>query len=103
MTLWLAVAQDNGGMWHRLGEGLSLMVVGMLVVFVALCLTATVIVCLNRIFTSDAATSSTESDKPSTGGALDRDAHLRVVLAAAASVVAAQRVRIVKINSAKPT
>ncbi len=103
MTVWLAMAQDGGGMWQRLGEGLSLMVVGMLVVFVALCLTATVIVCLNRIFASDDTTAGVESGKHGASGALDRDAHLRVVLAAAASVVASRRVRIVRINSSKST
>jgi len=99
MMVLLTLAQAAGRL-SRLYEAATLMVVGMLVVFGALCLTAGAIALLNRCLGGqEEPESQPGSNAP--GSKAQQDAHLRVVLAAAASVAVGRAVRVDKIVPVK--
>ena len=87
----------------RLGQGVALMVVGMLVVFCALCLVAGTIALLNRFlgFKSHHGQQTTPVGATGLNQAPDSDARLRVVLAAAAAVAVGRAVRVHRVAPSK--
>ncbi len=99
----LLLAAKHLDLSQRLEEALTLTVVGMLVVFTALCLTAIAIVLLKKLVGQDAATSARTPSRtaPAEGDGIE-DAHLKVVLAAAAATALGRQVRINKITPAHP-
>lgn len=92
----LFVLQAVGSMQSRLYEALGLAVVGMLVVFVALSVTAVTIVLLNRLIGSVA---PRQADRAGHGGV--EDATLKIVIAAAAATALGREVSITRIQSGK--
>lgn len=92
----LFVSQAGVGLSERLYESLTLAVVGMLVVFCALSVTALAIVLLNRLFGS---VDTRQTAREESGGI--EDARLKVVIAAAATVALGREVSITRIRSAK--
>lgn len=101
----LLIAQQTVDLWSRLREGGVLMVVGMLVVFSALCLTAGAIAVLNRLLGQeqilDRQQQPSSASASPLGESAEQDARLRVVLAAAAAVVVGQAVRVDRIAPVK--
>jgi len=92
----LFVSQVGMGLSERLYEGLVLSIVGMLVVFCALSVTALAIVLLNYFFGS---VDTRQTAREGRGGI--EDARLKVVIAAAATVALGREVSITRIRSAK--
>ena len=94
--IYLFVSQAGVGLSERLYEGLALAVVGMLVVFCALSVTALAIVLLNYFFGSVDTRQTAQEESRGI-----EDAHLKVVIAAAATMALGHEVSITRIRSAK--
>ena len=98
----LIIAHQMAGLLARLYEGAKLFVVGMLVVFCALCLTAGAIALLNRFLGQE---ESLDRPQPSSTlplkGSVEEDARLKVILAAAAAVAVGRAVRVDRITPVK--
>lgn len=101
MTLLIAHQATSrlARVWY---EGVPLFVVGMLVVFCALCLTAGAIALLNRFLGQDEILDRPRSSStPPKRGSVEEDARLKVVLAAAAAVVVGRAVRVNRVTPVK--
>lgn len=99
-TQWLVIGQAWAQWWGRMGDAAALAVVGMLVVFFALCLTAVAIVLLGRTLglAPEEPAGPPAPMRRSTKG----DAHLRVVLAAAATAALDRSVRVKRVRPSDP-
>lgn len=103
MTTSLVLAQLTIAPLERLGQGVSLMVVGMLVVFCALSLTAGTIAVLNRFLglKEDEPYDPRSRPAAAVGAGPTSDQHLQVVLAAAAAAALGRTVRSVRVTPKK--
>ncbi len=92
-------------MWDLMLEGIALAVVGMVVVFCALCLTAVAMALLSRCMGEEDTPQSAPPARPTPGQAPSQstlDAHLKVIVAAASAVAIQRGGSAVRVTSVRP-